>query len=258
MRLREFTNLGPPGAKPGAPPTKNKLEAIKDDPYIGKSKPVSFDPHVLELQQELKKRDPNVDLGPYGPRGDGLDGILGPKTIAASRKFPDLAKKYSDTLLQDGYYEVGTPQVALKFFMNQGWTAAQAAGIVGNLQAESNLITNAKGDGGEAYGIAQWHSPRRARFEDIKKKPMIKSNFMDQLEFVHWELTNDEANAGRMLKQAKTPEEAAEYFEKYYERTAVSSKGGYSSDRAAKAVALYPAANTVASTKKPPGSRKLA
>lgn len=39
------------------------------------------DPKVIELQELLKSK--GYDLGPYGPKGDGVDGIMGPYTQAA-------------------------------------------------------------------------------------------------------------------------------------------------------------------------------
>ena len=39
------------------------------------------DPKVIELQQLLKSK--GYDLGTYGPKGDGIDGIMGPYTQAA-------------------------------------------------------------------------------------------------------------------------------------------------------------------------------
>ncbi len=39
------------------------------------------DPRVVKIQQKLK--DLGYDLGPYGPKGDGVDGIIGPYTRAA-------------------------------------------------------------------------------------------------------------------------------------------------------------------------------
>ena len=75
----------------------------------------------------------------------------------------------------DGAGMTGNSKIALDFFMSPkggGYTLEQAAGIVGNLQAESgaNLDHTADtGDGGNAYGIAQWNrvaSPDRvANFE---------------------------------------------------------------------------------------------
>src|SRR5690606_17919333 len=46
---------------------------------------------------------------------------------------------------------------AMGFFESKGWTRAQAAGIVGNLQAESGVDPNRRQNGGgPGYGLAQW------------------------------------------------------------------------------------------------------
>lgn len=39
------------------------------------------DPAIIKLQKDLKEK--GYDLGPYGPKGDGIDGIMGPYTQAA-------------------------------------------------------------------------------------------------------------------------------------------------------------------------------
>jgi len=44
---------------------------------------------------------------------------------------------------------------AMDFFIQKGLTKEQAAGILGNLQVESNLNTTAWGDNNTSYGIAQ-------------------------------------------------------------------------------------------------------
>jgi hypothetical protein len=126
---------------------------------------------------------------------------------------------------------------AMQYFMSQGWTKEQAAGIVGNLQAESgaNLDSNAVGDGGRAYGIAQWHADRQANFTNKAKYGKIAgSSFEDQLKFVQWELNNTESAAGKALKSARTPQEAAEIIDRLYERSAGIHRG----QRIANAVAL--------------------
>ena len=58
-----------------------------------------------------------------------------------------------------GVAATGSAKDAVKFFISKGWTKEQAAGIVGNLQAESgkDLKTNAVGDGGRAIGAFQLH-----------------------------------------------------------------------------------------------------
>jgi hypothetical protein len=96
-----------------------------------------------------------------------------------------------------------------------GYTPAQAAGVIGNLQQESGsrLDPNVVGDKGTAFGIAQWRGPRYEalqRFASEAKKdwrdPVVQTDFID------YELKNTERRAGDLLRSAKTPEEAARAF----------------------------------------------
>jgi hypothetical protein len=117
---------------------------------------------------------------------------------------------------------ISTAKEAVDFLVGKGWTREQAAGIVGNLQAESNLNVADVGDGGQAYGIAQWHPDRQANFRKYKGKDIRGSTLVEQLDFLNWELSNTERGAGFQLKAAKTAEEAAVYFDKYFERSKAS------------------------------------
>lgn len=119
--------------------------------------------------------------------------------------------------------ETGQPERAVAFFESKGWTKEQAAGIVGNLIVESGLKTNAVGDNGNAYGIAQWNkvgSPERiSNFQRVMGKSLYGSNFTEQLEFVNWELNNSERGAGDRLRNATDASEAAAIVDQYYERS---------------------------------------
>jgi len=118
------------------------------------------------------------------------------------------------------YAESGTEKEAMDFFQSRGWTKEQSAGIVGNLVVESNLKTNALGDNGMAYGIAQWHPDRQERFKQVYGKDIRESSFKEQLEYVDWELNNSESKAGNALRQASTAPQAAEIVDRMYERSA--------------------------------------
>lgn len=115
----------------------------------------------------------------------------------------------------------GNAKTAFDFFIGQGWTPEQAAGLVANLQAESGqkLDPNIFGDGGAGYGIAQWHGSRQRDFQREMGKPLKGSSLEDQLKFVQWELEHTEKRAGRMLKNAKSAAEAAAIVDQYYERS---------------------------------------
>jgi hypothetical protein len=108
---------------------------------------------------------------------------------------------------------------AMSFFMSKGWTKEQAAGIVANLKAESAMNPSAVGDGGRAYGLAQWHPDRQANFKKWAGKDIRESTAEEQMGFVNYELRyGKESKAGRRLQETKTAREAAEIFSKYYER----------------------------------------
>jgi len=104
------------------------------------------------------------------------------------------------------------------FFESRGWSSAQSAGIAANLIKESSINTRAVGDGGRAYGIAQWHPDRQANFTTAIGGDIRQSTLEQQLSFVDWELRNTESAAGNRLKRAQSPEEAAGIVSRYYER----------------------------------------
>lgn len=123
-------------------------------------------------------------------------------------------------------------QIAYEYFTSVGWTPAQAAGIVGNLVAESNLIPVAKGDIGlhapkdVSIGIAQWYNGRKSERppnlrEFARKKGKAWYDFQTQLEFVNWELQQN-GYGGPALKKATTPTTAALIVHRQYEKPALT------------------------------------
>jgi hypothetical protein len=109
----------------------------------------------------------------------------------------------------------------MDFLVGQGWTAAQAAGVVANLQAESGLRPDAVGDRGRAYGIAQWHPDRQAAFQRFSGRAIQGSTFEEQMGFVHYELTlGGEVRAGNLLRNANSANDAGSIVSRHYERPA--------------------------------------
>jgi hypothetical protein len=147
---------------------------------------------------------------------------VGDAEIAKEINAPDATKVTAASLASTAISksETGRPEEAQAFFENKGWTKEQAAGIVGNLVVESRLKTDAIGDGGQAYGIAQWHPDRQAKFQQVYGKDIRQSSFAEQLEFVNWELNNSEKAAGNALREATTADQAAAIVDKKYERSA--------------------------------------
>jgi hypothetical protein len=105
------------------------------------------------------------------------------------------------------------------FFMKKGWTREQAEGIAANLEQESGFNAGAEGDGGNAYGLAQWHKDRQDDFAKRYGKDIRKSTAAEQLEFVNHELTSgNEKAAGNSLSTANSAYDAAGIVSRQYER----------------------------------------
>lgn len=126
---------------------------------------------------------------------------------------------------------------AMQYFEGQGWTKAQAAGIVANLDAESGLRSIPQYGGGPGYGIAQWEGPRQAEFQRWSGHDIHGSSFAEQLRFVQYELTHTEAGAGNALKQTNDAREAGQIVTRLYERPADTA--GQSVARGNRAADIY-------------------
>jgi len=152
-----------------------------------------------------------------GPRSDATDGT------SVSGVHPNVAS-WHDFATRP--YEQGGLGVA----------PHQAAGILGNLQAESTskiLPTGVVGDAGTAFGAAQWRGDRYANLQNF-----AKSNGMDpmtteaQQAFMRHELRGSgpygggsEAKAFNALSGAQDPRSAAAAFDQSYERSDGSARG---------------------------------
>jgi hypothetical protein len=113
---------------------------------------------------------------------------------------------------------------AYNYYLKKGVPAVQAAGIVGNLAAESGFNTTVvgKADSKRSQGIGQWHSER---LNGLKKFAGSNWTTLDsQLDYVLHELNTIEKKAKTSLFAAKTPKEAALAFMNDYERPAEWAK----------------------------------
>lgn len=123
---------------------------------------------------------------------------------------------------------------AITYFEGQGWSRAQAIGIVANLDAESGMDAGIRQiGGGPGFGLAQWEGPRQADFRAWAGKDIRQSTFAEQLAFIQHELTGSERGAGNALRGATEAGEAASIVTRLYERPADSA--GEAVRRAARA-----------------------
>lgn len=125
--------------------------------------------------------------------------------------------------------------------VQMGWTRDQAIGIAANIQRESKGNTNAVGDNGAAFGLAQWHPDRQATFAKVFGHDIRVSTRDEQLKFIDWELRHSESGAGRALGKATTAPEAARIVSNLYERPA--SPLAEAAARASTAVRMATVAN---------------
>lgn len=143
---------------------------------------------------------------------------------AAAMLYSSKLNENEDTELLNNKLRKGGTEAAgatIDFFRQKGWTEEQAMGIAANLQQESGFRADAVGDGGQAYGLAQWHKDRQEDFAKFSGKEIRKASGVEQLEFVNHELTmGKERSAGNALRSATTAREAASVVSTKYERPA--------------------------------------
>lgn len=105
---------------------------------------------------------------------------------------------------------------AMDYFVSQGWTPAQAAGIVGNIRGESSFDPAASN--GNHWGLGQWDMARRTAIYNATGIDVASAGYDAQLKAYQWELQNSESAAGSALKGATTAAQAADIIRNQFER----------------------------------------
>ncbi len=107
---------------------------------------------------------------------------------------------------------------SFNFWIKEGYTKEQAAGLVANEQAESGGHVGRVGDGGKAHGIAQWHPDRQANIFANTGIDVRTASHDDQLKAMAWELEHgDKGNIAAKLRNTKTAQEAGELITRKFE-----------------------------------------
>lgn len=112
----------------------------------------------------------------------------------------------------------------------------QAEGILGSLYDESVLNPNAIGDNGKAYGIAQWHPDRQAKFLQYMGKPIQNSSVEEQTKFLKHELKNDYKGTYRSLHKTENRETAGYITRFNYEGPSDTARNSEKSAKTAEIV----------------------
>lgn len=217
---------------------KNQAETVAFDDALETNRRIYVDPETDEAEKARARADIEASIQA------GLEsGLLTPEQADQRRQTylenadfnrGQLAIERDPSIISKPLpKEVGDRAgIAMAFFQSRGYTKAQAAGIVGNLIAESNLRpSGAVGDNGTAFGIAQWRGERLTRLKRFANaNGRDWQDYETQLAFVDSELQSHETDAYKALKNAKTVDEATAAFISY-ERpagwTANNPRGGH-------------------------------
>ena len=151
----------------------------------------SVDKDVIQLQSELKAAGAN--LGTFGPKGDGIDGRLGPYTRRAAEKFPDIATKYKDTLARPNSVDaqkidttaIQDPDFKAKLEKVAGALGVKSSDLMAIMKQESGVnpaIYNKAGSG--AVGLIQF-MPDTARRLGTTTEQLAQMDAVQQLDYVY-------------------------------------------------------------------------
>ena len=150
----------------------------------------SVDKDVIQLQSELKSA--GADLGTFGPKGDGIDGRLGPYTRRAAEKFPDIAAKYKDTLARPD--SVDAQKIDTKAIQDPDFKAklekvATALGVKSSdlmaiFKQESNVNPAAVNASSGATGLIQF-MPSTAQRLGTTTADLKTMDAVQQLDYVY-------------------------------------------------------------------------
>lgn len=155
---------------------------------------------------------PKADVGVYGGGKGGLSfGNLPAADTGVAQGGLSFAKPGGNEL----------PDQIYAGLIARGHSPVAAHGIMMNLQDESAFNLGAVGDGGNAFGLAQWNGPRKRQLEAFAASQGKSPADLDvQLDFLTQELQGPEAAAGAALAAATTPGEAGAAFVNMFERPA--------------------------------------
>lgn len=98
-----------------------------------------------------------------------------------------------------------------------GFSEAQTAGIMGNIQAESSFSTTDTNGSSGAFGLFQWLGGRK---QNLMAFAGDKYNTAKaQIDFMLTELDGSESKAKQAILLTQTPEDAAEVWDRLFERS---------------------------------------
>lgn len=115
----------------------------------------------------------------------------------------------------------GSMQGDLSFWMGKGYSREQAFGIMSNMHRESSGNPRARGDGGDAHGLFQWHPHRRSAILKATGIDVSSASYQEQMEAAAWEMKHGDTGFNdSYFRGIKSTEAAGAYFSQRFERPA--------------------------------------
>lgn len=111
-------------------------------------------------------------------------------------------------------------QIIWNYLVDKGWTKTAVAGVLGNLQQESNIDPTSTNPSSGAHGIAQWLNGRSTNQKSFAKAHNKNSDSIQaQVMFLYEEANGTEkANLGDYAKNSTDPAIAAIQWQLRFER----------------------------------------
>ena len=125
------------------------------------------------------------------------------------------SKKQIEVIGVKGQYNTPSENetIAWGYLTSNGYSAVQAAGIMGNLMQEHHF--NTSGD-----GLAQWTGGRKAELYSMP----YPTNIYTQLEFLVHELNTNYANVGNKIKSSSSLTDSVLIFQNEFERCSICAE----------------------------------
>lgn len=150
----------------------------------------AFDNQVLQMQQELKAKGEN--LGTFGPKGDGLDGRLGPYTRRAAANQPEISAKYKDLLARPDSVDaqkidvttIQDPDFQKKLEKVAAGLGVKSSDLIAVMKQESGVKANAVNATSGATGLIQF-MPDTARRLGTTTEELRTMDPVQQLDYVY-------------------------------------------------------------------------
>ena len=145
---------------------------------------------VEQLQKDLKAA--GADLGDYGLNKDGIDGIMGPVTRKAAAQFPEIAKKYKETLdkpdnVSHGNVDTSTiqdPNFNTKLKKVAGALGVEESDLRAIIKTESGFNPKAQDPFGVSAGLIGF-TRQTAKSLGTSREEILNMSAVDQLDYVY-------------------------------------------------------------------------